>query len=115
MQTAHHWQFGKPPGKAVWLLVEWPAGEPEPTKYLLCDLPGPLSVRGLVRVAKSRHWIEQDYQQRKEELGLDHFEGRSWNGWHHHVTLVMLAYAFLQRERRRRWDKSPLDTAAPAA
>jgi SRSO17 transposase len=115
VQTAHHWQFGQEPGSAVWLLVEWPVGEPEPTKYFLCDLPGRLSLRHLVRVAKSRHWVEQDYQQRKEELGLDHFEGRSWNGWHHHVTLVMLAHAFLQRERRRRRDKSPLDAAAPAA
>jgi len=115
VQTAHHWQFGEQPGKSVWLLVEWPAGEPEPTKYFLCDLPGRLSVRRLVRVAKSRHWIEQDYQQMKEELGLDHFEGRSWNGWHHHVTLVMLAYGFLQRERRRRRDKSRRDAAAPAA
>jgi SRSO17 transposase len=115
VQTAHHWQMGQEPGSAVWLLVEWPAGEPEPSKYFLCHLPGRLSVRQLVRVAKSRHWIEQDYQQMKEELGLDHFEGRSWNGWHHHVTLVMLAYAFLQRERRRRRDKSPLDAAALAA
>jgi SRSO17 transposase len=115
VQTAHHWQFGQEPGLAVWLLAEWPLGEPEPTKYFLCDLPGRVSVRRLVRVAKSRHWIEQDCQQMKEELGLDHFEGRSWNGWHHHVTLVMLAYGFLQRERRRRRDKSPLDTAAPAA
>jgi SRSO17 transposase len=63
VQTAHHWQFGEPPGQSVWLLVEWPAGEPEPSKSFLCDLPGRLSVRQLVRVAKSRHWIEQDYQQ----------------------------------------------------
>jgi SRSO17 transposase len=115
VQTAHHWQWGQEPGSAVWLLVEWPAGEPEPTKYFLCDLPGRLSVRRLVRVARSRHGIEQDDQQRKEELGLDHFEGRSWNGWHHHVTLVMLAYGFLQRERRRRRDKSRLDAAASPA
>jgi SRSO17 transposase len=115
VQTAHHWQWGEKPGQAVWLLVEWPVGEPEPTRYFLCALPGRLSVRRLVRVAKSRHWIEQDYQQMKEELGLDHFEGRSWNGWHHHVTLVMLAHGFLQRERRRRRDKSHLDAAAPAA
>jgi SRSO17 transposase len=115
VQTAHHWQMGQEPGPAVWLLVEWPAGEPEPTKYFLCSLPRRLSVRQLVRVAKSRHWIEQDYQQMKEELGLDHFEGRSWNGWHHHVTLVMLAYGFLQRERRRRRDKSRLDAATSSA
>jgi SRSO17 transposase len=80
VQTAHHWQWGQKPGEAVWLLIEWPAGESEPTKYLLCDLPGRISVRRLVRVAKSRHWIEQDYQQMKEKLGLDHFEGRSWMG-----------------------------------
>ena len=115
VQTAHHWQLGQEPGPAVWLLVEGPADEPEPTQYFLCDLPGHTSVRRLVRMAKSRHWIEQDYQPMKEELGLDHFEGRSWNGWHHHVTLVMLAYGFLQRERRRRRDKSRLDAAAPAA
>jgi SRSO17 transposase len=115
VQTAHHWQFGQLPGKNIWLLIEWPAGEPEPTQYFLCDLPGQPSVRRLVRVAKSRHWIEQDYQQMKEELGLDHFEGRSWRGWHHHVTLVMLAHAFLQRERRRRRDKSSLDTTTPPA
>jgi SRSO17 transposase len=115
VQTAHPWQLGQEPGPAVWLLVEWPAGEPEPSQYFLGHLPGRLSVRQLVRVAKSRHWIEQDYQQRKEELGLDHCEGRSWNGWRHHVTLVMLAHAFLQQERCRRRDKSRLDTAAPAA
>jgi SRSO17 transposase len=115
VQTAHHWQWGEEPGPAVWVLVEWPAGEPEPAKYFLCDLPGQSSVRQLVRVAKSRHWVEQDYQQMKEELGLDHFEGRSWTGWHHHVTLVMLAHAFLQRERRRRRDKRGVDAAAPAA
>jgi SRSO17 transposase len=114
VQTAHHWQWGEEPGPAVWLLVEWPVSEPEPTKYFLCALPGRVSVRRLVRVAKRRYWIEQDYQQMKEELGLDHFEGRSWSGWHHHVTLVMLAHAFLQRERRRRRDKSPLDLATPA-
>jgi SRSO17 transposase len=115
VQTAHHWQWGEEPGQAVWWLVEWPAGEPEPSQYFLCPLPGRPSVRGLVRVAQSRRWIEQDYQQMKEELGLDRFEGRSWTGWHHHVTLVMLARGFLRRERHRRRDKSRLDAAAPPA
>ena len=59
--------------------------------------------------------MEQDYQQMKEELGLDHFEGRSWTGWHHYVTLVMLAHAFLRFEQRQRRDKSLLDTSASAA
>jgi len=61
VQTAHHGPFGQQPGKSVWLLVEWSVQEPEPTKYFLCDLPERLSLRRLVRVAKSRHWIEQDY------------------------------------------------------
>ena len=83
------------------LLVEWPRGEKEPTKYFLCDLPTHYTLRRLVRAAKSRWKIEQDYQQLKEELGLDHYEGRSWRGWHHHVTLVMLAHAFLTIENLR--------------
>lgn len=84
-----------PPPKPVWLLVEWPEGEEEPTRYFLCDLPQTYTLRRLVRLAKCRWKIEQDYQQLKEELGLDHYEGRSWRGWHHHVTLTMLAHAFL--------------------
>ena len=61
----------------------------------------PYPLRRLVRIAKGRWKIEQDYQQLKEELGLDHYEGRSWTGWHHHVTLVMLAHAFLTLEKLR--------------
>ena len=68
-----------------------------------------------MHLVKERYHLEQDYQQMKEELGLDHFEGRSWTGWHHHVTLVMLAHAFLRFEQRRRQDKSPLDASASAA
>jgi SRSO17 transposase len=85
----------------IWLLVEWPEKSAEPTRYFLCDLPAHYSVRRLVQVATSRWKIEQDYQQPKEELGLDHYEGRSWNGWHHHVTLVMLAHGFLTLETLR--------------
>ena len=72
-------------------MVEWPEAEKEPTKYFLCDLPETYTVQRLVRLAKARWKIEQDYQQLKEELGLDHYGGRYWTGWHHHVTLVMLA------------------------
>ena len=83
------------------MLVERPRGEKEPTKYFLCDLPPHYTLRRLVRIAKSRWKIERDYQQLKEELGLDHYEGRNWTGWHHHVTLVMLAHAFLTLEMLR--------------
>ena len=101
VQPSHGFHEGRPPHKEVWLLVEWPRGEKEPTKYFLCDLPEHCPLRRLVRIVKARWKIEQDYQQLKEELGLDHYEGRSWAGWHHHVTLVMLAHAFLTLERLR--------------
>jgi len=82
------------------LLIEWPDGDKDPWRYWLSSLPPHrTSFRGLVRKAKGRFRIEQDYEEMKGELGLDHFEGRSWRGWHHHVTLVTLAYAFLMLER----------------
>lgn len=102
-------------------LVEWPVDEPAPTKYWLADLRGePLGLRRLVRLAKGRWRIEQDYRELKDELGLDHFEGRSWTGWHHHVTLVSMAYAFLVLERVRAKkncaaDGAPDPAPAPAA
>ena len=115
VQVAHGYVEGEAPGSMVWLWVEWPREEAAPTKYFLCDLPADYSLRRLVQLTKERYRVEQDYQQMKEELGLDHFEGRSWTGWHHHVTLVMLAHAFLRFEQRRRRDKSPLDPATNAA
>jgi SRSO17 transposase len=102
VQVAHGYVEGEAPGTEVWLLIEWPEGEPKPPKYFLCDLPRSLSLKRLVDLAHGRWRIEQDYQQLKEELGLDHFEGRSWRGWHHHVTMVMLAHAFLRLEQTRR-------------
>jgi SRSO17 transposase len=114
VESAHGWNHGKAPGKEVWLLVEWPADEPEPVKYYLCDLPKNTSLRRLVATARGRWRVEQDYQQMKEELGLDHFEGRGWTGWHHHVTMVMLAHLFLRLEQKRRSSKSALDPAASA-
>lgn len=101
VQTSHRYQDGRPPGKPVWLLVEWPESEDAPTKYSLCDLPASYTLRRLVRLVKCRWKIEQDYHQLKEELGLDHYEGRNWQGWHHHVTMVMLAHAFLTLETLR--------------
>ena len=71
-----------------WLLAEWPPGEAEPTDYWLSTLPADTPLRDLVRLAKIRWRIEHDYRELKDGLGLDHFEGRSYLGWHRHVTLA---------------------------
>ena len=81
-----------------WLLIEWPAGESEPTKYSLSTLPLDATLRRLVVLNKSRWRIERDYEELKGELGLHHFEGRSWRGFHHHGSLCIAAYAFLAAE-----------------
>jgi SRSO17 transposase len=83
-----------------WLLVEWPPGEREPTDYWLSNLPADTPLRELVRLAKIRWRIEHDYRELKDGLGLDHFEGRSYLGWHRHVTLTALAQAFCTQLRR---------------
>jgi SRSO17 transposase len=85
-----------------WLLVEWPPGKPEPTKYWLSDLPEATPLVELVGLARLRWRVEQDYRELKGALGLDHFEGRGFPGWHHHVTLVSVAHGFLTLERLRR-------------
>ena len=82
-----------------WLLAEWPPGEPEPVKYWLAALPETTPLLQLVGLAKLRWRVEHDYRELKDALGLDHFEGRSWPGWHHHVTLVSVAHAFVTLER----------------
>jgi SRSO17 transposase len=82
-----------------WLLIEWPNGEDEPTKYWLSTLPTDTSFRDLVDIAKLRWRIERDYQELKQEVGLGHFEGRGWRGFHHHATLCIAAYGFLVSER----------------
>jgi SRSO17 transposase len=82
-----------------WLLIEWPKGEAEPTKYWLSTLPANISFRRLVDLAKLRWRIERDYQELKQEVGLGHFEGRGWRGFHHHATLCIAAYGFLISER----------------
>jgi SRSO17 transposase len=105
VRPAHKLSAGKEPLAPGWLLVEWPEGEATPTKYFFSKLPPNTSLRQLVRTAKGRWWVEPSYKELKDELGLDHFEGRSWRGWPPHVTLVMLAYAFLVRRRRERRGK----------
>jgi len=84
-----------------WLLMEWPKGEAEPTKYWFSNLPPQAGLARLVALAKIRWRIEQSYQQLKEEFGLDHYEGRGFLGWQHHVTMSMLAYGFLLLETLR--------------
>jgi SRSO17 transposase len=101
VQPAHGWQQGKAELPLVWLLIEWPEEAKAPTKYWLSDLPEETALRPLVRWAKSRWAVEMNYREMKDHLGLDHFEGRGWAGWHHHVTMVMLAFAFLLSERLR--------------
>ena len=81
--------------------MEWPKGEAEPTKYWLSTLPPETKLRDLVRIAKHRWIIERDYEELKQELGLGHFEGRGWRGFHHHATLCIAAYGFLVAERSR--------------
>jgi SRSO17 transposase len=85
----------------AWLICEWPSDKPEPTKHWLSNLPADTALRQLVHLAKLRWRIEHDYRELKDALGLDHFEGRSYRGWHHHTTLVSVAHAFLTLERRR--------------
>jgi SRSO17 transposase len=87
------------PRPQEWCLIEWPEGEPEPTKYFLSTLPATISRRALVAATKLRWRIERDYQDLKQELGLGQYEGRGWRGFHHHATLCIAAYGFLLSER----------------
>jgi SRSO17 transposase len=83
----------------AWLIAQWPANTAEPTTYWLSNLPADTPRRTLIRWAKLRWRIEHDYRELKTGLGLDHYEGRTWQGWHHHVTLVSAAHAFLTLHR----------------
>jgi SRSO17 transposase len=96
------------PRPIEWVLGEWPPGEPTPTKYYLSTLPGSTPLATLVRLAHLRWRIERDYQELKDEFGLDHFEGRGWRGFHHHGSLCIAAYAFLAAERARLSPPEPL-------
>ena len=87
------------PWPEEWLLIEWPKDEKEPTKYWLSTLPQDIGFARLVDRAKLRWRIERDYHELKQEVGLGHFEGRGWRGFHHHATLCIAAYGFLISER----------------
>jgi SRSO17 transposase len=100
-----------------WLLIEWPEDEDEPTKYWLSTLPAEISFRKLVDIAKMRWRIERDYQELKQEVGLGHYEGRGWRGFHHHATLCIAAYGFLVSERAAippSGPRAPARLSAPA-
>ena len=84
-----------------WLLIEWPVGAAEPVHYWLSNLPQNVSFKALVANAMGRWMIERDYQELKSELGLSHYEGRNWRGFHHHASLCIAAYGFLMLERFR--------------
>ena len=96
-----------------WLLIEWPADEPEPTKYWLSTLPADTRIETMVDRAKLRWRIERDYQDLKQELGLGHYEGRGWRGLHHHITLCIAAYGFLIAERAAFPPSGPRDQERP--
>lgn len=99
--------------KPVWLLIEWRDGEPEPANYFFCSLPAERMTRKkLVRLVMQRWRTERAYEDLKGELGLDHYEGRRYPGWHHHVSAVLACHAFVVAERARFF---PLPTRRPLA
>jgi SRSO17 transposase len=101
VRPAHRDYWKAEPHAEEWLLMEWPRQEPEPTKYWLSTLPAQIPLPNLVKLAKQRWIIERDSQELKQELGLGHYEGRGWRGFHHHATLCIAAYGFLVAERNR--------------
>ena len=101
VRPAHRDYWRNEPHPEEWLLIEWPSSETEPIKYWLSTLPANTKLADLARLAKQRWIIERDYQELKQELGLGHFEGRGWRGFHHHATLCIAAYGFLVAERSR--------------
>jgi SRSO17 transposase len=101
VRPAHRDYWQAEPRAEEWLLIEWPRGEAEPNKYWVSTLPVTTKLQALVKMAKHRWIVERDYEELKQELGLGHFEGRNWRGFHHHATLCIAAYGFLVAERNR--------------
>jgi SRSO17 transposase len=101
VRPAHRDYWKAEPHAEEWLLIEWPRAEAEPSKYWMSTLPPDTTLKALIKMAKHRWIIERDYQELKQELGLGHFEGRNWRGFHHHATLCIAAYGFLVAERNR--------------
>jgi SRSO17 transposase len=101
VRPAHRDYKRTEPHPEEWLVIEWPKKESEPTKYWLSTLPAKTSLKSLVKLAKHRWILERDYEELKQELGLGHYEGRGWRGFHHHGVLCIAAYGFLVSERNR--------------
>jgi SRSO17 transposase len=101
VRIAHRDYWRSEMHREEWLLIEWPRGESEATKYWLSTLPADSKLVDLVKLAKHRWIIERDYEELKQELGLGHYEGRGWRGFHHHGTLCIATYGFLVAERSR--------------
>ena len=101
VRPAHRDYLGTEMRPEEWLLIEWPEGEAEPTKYFLSTAPADATTEQLVFVTKMRWRIERDYQELKQEFGLSHYEGRGWQGFHHHATLCIAAYGYLVTQRLR--------------
>jgi SRSO17 transposase len=106
---------GRPPSDEVWLIGEWRPAKKE-YRYYVSNMPASTKLGELVRLIKLRWRVERDYQDAKGEIGLDHFEGRTWTGFHHHVTLCAAAHGFLAMQRRVfPPEEVSLDTADGAA
>jgi SRSO17 transposase len=101
VRPAHRDYKRTEPYPEEWLLIEWPKKESEPTRYWFSTVPEKTSLKSLVKIAKHRWIIERDYEELKQELGLGHYEGRGWRGFHHHATLCIAAYGFLISEQNR--------------
>jgi len=100
LRAGHDWENAKVAPREEWLIAEWPDGHQQPSGYWLSNLPADTAPEQLARLARLRWRIELDYKQLKGELGLDHYEGRSWLGWYHHTALVTAAHGFLTLERQ---------------
>src|SRR5208337_651896 len=115
VRPAHRDCWMSEPRPEEWLLIEWPSQEAAPTKYWLSTLPAETELRDLVCLAKHRWIIERDYEELKQELGLGHYEGRNWRGFHHHATMCIAAYGFLVAEPSAVTQKRPyVITSKPA-
>ena len=105
MIAAHPVERDRCPPREEWLIIEWPEGDEQPSDYWISNLPADTAPERLARLARLRWMIELDYRQLKGELGLDHYEGRSYLGFHHHCAIVTAAHGFLTLERQQ--PKSP--------
>jgi SRSO17 transposase len=115
VRVAHRDYERSEPRPPEWLLIEWPLADKEPSRFWLSTVPEEVPLEDLVRLAKIRWRIERDFQELKDELGLDHYEGRGWRGFHHHGALCIAAYDYLAAERARLSPPAPVAFLRPAA